>query len=76
PSARRFAEDEGLLMLDANRASRGEYERLGPKQTLELYSFDEPTHFTPEGATRMAELTVRLACIQSEALCALFLPLE
>jgi len=76
PSARKFADDEGLIMLDANRASRGEYERLGQKQTLAMYSFDEPTHFTPEGATRMAELTVRLACIESEALCALFLPLD
>ncbi len=76
PSARKFAEDEGLIMLDANRASRGEFERLGQKQTLAMYSFDEPTHFTPEGATRMAELTVRLACIESEALCALFLPLD
>ncbi len=76
PSARKLAEDEGMLMLDANRASRGDYERLGPEQTLEMYSFDEPTHFNPEGATRMAELTVRLACIESEALCALFLPLD
>lgn len=76
PSARKLAEDEGLIMLDANRASRGEFERLGQKQTLAMYSFDEVTHFTPAGATRMAELTVRLACIESEALCALFLPLE
>ncbi len=76
PSARAFAEDEGLIMLDANRASRGEYERLGQEQTLSLYSYDEPTHFTPEGATRMAELTVRLACIESEALCAQFVPLD
>lgn len=76
PSARKFADDEGLIMLDANRASRGEFERLGQEQTLAMYSFDEPTHFTPEGAMRMAELTVRLACIESEALCALFLPLD
>ncbi len=76
PSARKFAADEGLIMLDANRASRGEYERLGPEQTLAMYSFDEPTHFTPQGATRMAELIVRLACIESEALCAQFLPLD
>ncbi len=76
PSARKLADDEGLIMLDANRASRGEYERLGQKQTLAMYSFDEPTHFTPEGATRMAELTVRLACIESEELCAQFLPLD
>lgn len=76
PSARKFAEDEGLMMLDANRASRGEFERLGEEQTLAMYSFDEITHFTPAGATRMAELTVRLACIESEALCALFLPLD
>ncbi|MCR9165834.1 MAG: GDSL-type esterase/lipase family protein [Nannocystaceae bacterium] len=76
PSARQFAADEGLIMLDANRASRGEYERLGQEQTLALYSYDEPTHFTPEGAMRMAELTVRLACIESEALCAQFVPLD
>ena len=59
-----------------NRASRGEHERLGQAQTLATYSFDDPSHFTPDGATRMAELTVRLACIESEELCAQFTPLD
>ncbi|MBL4686213.1 MAG: hypothetical protein JKY37_16590 [Nannocystaceae bacterium] len=74
-SAREFAEQEGLMLFDANAASRGEYEKLGEKQTVALYSFDERTHFTPEGAQRMAELTVRLGCVESEAFCAQFLPL-
>lgn len=74
-SARKFAEDEGLMLFDANAASRGEYERLGPEQTIELYSFDEQTHFTPAGAMRMAELTVRLGCVEDEAFCAQFMPL-
>lgn len=74
-SAREFAAQEDLMLIDANMASRGEYERLGEEQTVALYSFDERTHFTPEGAQRMAELTVRMGCVESEAFCAQFLAL-
>ncbi len=74
-AARKLAADEGLPLIDANRVSRAEYDRLGPVDTIALYSNDETTHFSPAGATRMAELIVRAGCVESETLCAQFLPL-
>jgi lysophospholipase L1-like esterase len=68
----RLADDEHLILLDLNRASRAEYERLGQAATVAMYSYDDLTHFSPAGARRIAELVIRLACVESETLCAQF----
>lgn len=75
PNAMRaVASDLGVKLLDLEQRSWEVFDTLGEEATVEVFSYDDRTHFTPEGAMRVAQMLKDLACETDEELCGQFLP--